>query len=325
VTLRTPEARAYLERLHDLLPARDARRVVREVEALMLDRAEAEAAGGAGGDEAERRALVHLGSPEVLADSLVDAPLVIRMTTRRAFGRWLIVLIAGHLLLSLLLTLAKSDAAAIPGILAPLPRAPWAATVTAVIGIVLLDLGLLLALFAFLGGLRGRSRLPALALGTPACTRAEAVRGLVLLGLLAVLAHPLRDTVFAIRRGDQMVPFLAPDLVALVPWVDVLLGLCALRFVLVLVGRGTGAAALALDALAGLTGIALLLMASTRSEIVRLPEDALGAETAAVLSDLITRAFLVLFVGAALLLTLRVVKRLLRLKQVLAGAVPGRA
>lgn len=315
MTLRTPEARAYLERLRDLLPAREGPRVVREVEALVLDRAEAEMAEGVPGDESERRALLHLGTPEALADSLVDAPLQIGVSTRRAFSRWFIVLVAGHLLLSVLLTMAQSEAAAIPGLLGPLPRHPWWTTVTAVVGIVLTDLGLLLALFAFLGGLRGRARLPALALATPPWTRGVAVRGLVLIALLAVLAHPLRDTVFAIRRGDRLVPFLAPDLVALLPWLDAVLALVALRCVLVLVGRGAGRIALIVDVLAGLVGITLLLLASTRSEIVQLPEDVLGGDAAHVLGDLITRAFLVVFVGAALVLTLRVVKRILRLRQ----------
>jgi hypothetical protein len=325
VTLRTPEARAYLERLRDLLPAREAPRVVREVEALVLDRAEAEMAGGVALDESERRALLHLGSPEALADSLVEAPLQIGVATRKAFGRWFAVLVAVHLLLALLLTIAKSEAAAIPGLLAPLPRHPWWATVSAVVGIVLTDLGLLLALFALLGGLRGRSRLPALALAAAPWTKGVAVRGLVLIALLAVLAHPLRDTVFAVRRGGQLVPFLAPDLLALWPWVDAVLGLCALRCLLVLLGPGAGSesqqkAALVVDVLASLAGITLLILASTRSEVVRLPEDVLGAEPAHVLGDLITRAFLVVFVGAALLLTIRVVKRILRLRQLVASA-----
>ena len=322
MSLKTYEAKAYLERLRDLLPARDAERVVTEVEALVLDRAEVESAGGAGGEEAERRALAHLGTPEALADALVEAPLVINLATRRSFARWFFVLLASHLLLSVLLTMAKSEAAAIPGLLGPLPLHPWVATVTALVGIVLVDLGLLGALFALLGGLRGRTPLPALGLGMPVWSRGEAVRGLILIGLLVVLVHPLRDTVFSVRRGDQLIPFLAPDLVALVPVLDVLLVLWALRCVMVLVGKGSGASALVLDALAGLAGIVLLLLASTRPEIVRFPTDAMGSEVAGMMSDLITRAFLVVFVGAALLLTIRLVKRLIRLKQVLGSKAP---
>jgi hypothetical protein len=298
--------------------------VVTEVEALVLDRAEVESAGGAGGEEAERRALAHLGTPEALADSLVDAPVVIGVATRRAFVRWFAVLTSLHLLLAILLTMAKSEAAAIPGLLGPLPLHPWG-TITAVAGIVLLDLGIMAALFAVFGGLRGRARLPSLGLALPVWSRADALRGLVLIALLALLAGPFRDTVFAIRRDGRLLPFLAPDLVALVPLLYVLLGLWALRSALVLVGRGAGAPALVLDALAGLAGIVLLLLASTRSEIVRLPTDALGTETSHVLNDLITRAFLVVFVLAALLLTLRLVKRLLRLREVLVAGSSARA
>ena len=320
MSLSTPEARAFVERLRDLLPARDAERVVREVESLVLDRAEAEAADGAGGAEAERRALAHLGTPEALADTLVSAPLSIGLSTRRAFARWLVVLVAGPLLLALLLTLAKADAAAVPGLLAPLPLSPWYAALTAVLGQVLLDVGLLLVLFALLGRLRGRQGVPSLQLTAPAWSRADALRGLLLLILLAVVAHPLRDAIFSVRRAGEAHPFLAPDLVALLPWLDVVLGLCALRCALVLAKKADGAAVLVVDALAGLGGVALLLLAATRSEVVRLPSDVLGADTAHVLNDLVTRAFLVVFVVAALLLTVRVVQRLLRLKRALAGA-----
>jgi len=319
VSLTTPEARAFVERLRDLLPPRDADRVVREVEALVLDRAEAEAAAGAGDAEAERRALARLGTPEALADTLASDPLVIGATTRRTFVRWFFVLWAGHFLLSLLLTLAKADAAALPGLLAPLPLRPWHAALTAVMGQALLDVGLLLVLFAVLGRLRGGA-VPSLHLVTPTWTKPEALRGLVLLALLAVVAHPLRDAIFSVRRGADYTPFLAPDLVALVPWLDVVLGLCALRCVLVLTGRADGPLVLVVDALAGLGGIALLLLAATRSEVVRLPPDVLGADTAHVLNDLVTRAFLVVFVVAALLLTVRTVQRLLRLRRSLAGA-----
>ena len=318
MSLRLPESRAWMERLADLLPAREAPRVLREVEALVLDRAESEVEAGQAPDEAERRALARLGSPEALADTLVSAPLTIGLAVRRSYVRWFAVLVACHLLLSVLLTLGKSDAAAIPGLLGPLPTSPWHATLTAVLGQVLLDAGLLGALFVLMGGLRGRTALPVPRLVPPAWTRAEALRGLVLLLLLAVLAHPLRDEVFAVHRGASRFPFLAPDFVALLPWLDVLLGLWSARLVLVLVGRGDGVVALLLDVLAGAAGIAWLLMASTRSEVVRLPQEVLGADAANVLGDLVTRCLLVVFVVAALLLTLRTIQRALRLRRVLA-------
>lgn len=324
MTVSSDEARAYLERLSDLLPAREASRVCAEVESLILDRVEAEReqAGLQAPQqtlEAERRALAHLGSVEALADRLVNAPVSIGASLRRSFLRWLLVLIAGHLLLSLLLTVARSEGAALPGLLFPLPRHPWWATLTSALGVVLIDTGLLFTLFAVLG-LRGReARLPFPALGTT-WTTAQALRGLLLLSLVALLVHPLRDRVFAVRHGDRLLPFLAPDLVALLPWLDAVLAVSALHLALVVAGRGRSPWAAVADAAAGLLSIGLLVAASTRSEIVRLPSDALGAESAQVLGNLITRAFLVVFVGAALLLCMRVVKRLLRAWRLLVGA-----
>lgn len=317
MSLSHPDTRAYLERLRDLLPPRDAARVLADVESLILDRAEAAEAEGVSPAEAERRALAHLGAPERLADTLVDAPLTLGLSTRRAFTRWLLVVAACHLLLSILLTVGHAEGPAIAGLLAPLPTAPWTSTLTAALGVVLLDTGLVFLAFVLLGSRGARAGLPPLRLA-PSWTRPEALRGLLLLALLALLAHPLRDTVFAVRHGGQPHPFLAPDLVALLPWLDVALGLCALRYLLVLAGR-PGAPALAVDALAGVATIVLLVLASTRSEVVRLPSHVLGPETAHVLSDLITRAFLVVFVGAALLLSVRVVKRVVRLRLLLAA------
>lgn len=315
--LATPEARAYLERLRDLLPAREAGRVLSDVEGLILDRAEAAQGEGLLPADAERRALLHLGAPERLADTLVDAPWTVPLSTRRSFVRWLLVLTVGHLLLSVLLTLARAEGPAIPGLLGPLPVAPWTATLTGALGVLLTDVGLLLVLFLTLGARGGGAGLPALRVA-PAWTRADALRGLALVGLLALLAHPLRDTVFAVRHAGVLHPFLAPDLLALLPWADLALGLVGLRYLLVLAGRD-GTPALAADALAAAAGIVLLLLASTRSEVVRLPSVVLGPDTAHVLSDLTTRAFLVVFVGAALLLGVRLVKRLLGLRRALAG------
>lgn len=313
MTLATAEAQAFLERLSDLLPTAEVRRVRAEVEGLILDRAEALVAAGDDPLQAERGAVAHLGTPEALADTLLNAPVTIGIATRRAFTRWLLVLTAGHLLLSILLTVGQAQSAAIPGLLAPLPISPWWATLTAALGTVLLDTGLLFVLFVLLGSRRVTLRLPSLAL-EPGWSRADAARAIVLVGLLLLLAHPFRDSVFSVRHAGGSSPFLAPDLMALLPWIDLVLGLVGLRALAVLVAGGRAALALLTDAAASLAGIVLLVLASTRSEVVRLPPEVLGGDTAAVLNLLITRAFLVIFVGAALLLTVRLVKRLIRLR-----------
>lgn len=312
MTLVTPEARAYLQRLRDLLPERDAQRVVNDVEAMILDRVEADAAPDAAA--AERKALAHLGAPEALADTLAEPAWSVGASVRRSFVRWWAVLAAGHLLLSILLAVGGAEAAALPGLLAPLPRSPWWSTLTGVAGMVTLDAGIVFLLFTLRGAWSRAGGVPALAV-TPVWTRADALRGLVLIGLVALIAHPLRDEIFCVRRGGIATPFLARDLVALLPGLYAVLGLLALRCVLVLRGRPTATFTLAVDALAGLGGVVLLVMAATRSELVRLPADVLGPEAATVLSDLITRGMMIVFVGAALLLAIGVAKRLLAVKR----------
>jgi hypothetical protein len=315
VTLASPEARAYLERLRDLLPAREADRVVAEVEAMILDRVESE-----GPDVqtalAERRALAHLGTPEALADTLGEAPLAVGSSARRSFARWWCVLAASHLLLSIALTLAGSDRAAVAGWIGPLPTSPWWETITAAAGMLVLDAGLLFAIFT-LTGAWGRHG----AIGAPGraqvWTRGQAVRTLLLVGLIFVVAHPLRDEIFAVRRGATSTPFLSGEVLALLPWLDVVLGLIALRCLLVLLGGAERPLTQVVDFAAGLGGVVLLVLGATRSEVVHLPHDVLGPETASVLNLVFSRGLLVLLFAAALILLVSVVRRGWRLKQAL--------
>lgn len=312
MTLATPEARAYLDRLRDLLPAAEAERVVAEVESLILDRVESEGPGVPLAD-AEQRALARLGSPEALADTLGEAPVSVGSSARRAFTRWWCVLGAGHLLLAIALTLGGSESAALPGLLGPLPRGPWWATLSSALGVLLLDVGLLFVLFTLTGswGRPGALAAP----GLPrAWSRPDALRTLVLVALVALLAHPLRDSLFAVRRGATLTPFLSPSVVALLPWLDAVLALVALRALLVLGGRGASALTQGVDLAAGIAGVLALVLAATREEIVHLPADVLGVETAGVLNLVITRGLLVVLLAAALFLSFSVVRRAVRFK-----------
>ncbi len=310
---------SYLEKLGDLLPARESKRVLADVEALILDRVEAEQAKDPGIDatEAERRALAAWDRPEVLADQLVSAPLQVDFATRRSFVRSLAALFAAHLVFSILLTAAGAEGTAIPGLLGPLPTTPWTSTLVAAAGIFFMDVGALAVLFLLLGKGR-RTRLPQLDLGI-AWTRADAVKGIVLVALLAVIFNALLDSIFAIRSGDELRSFLSQDLKELVPYFNIVLGLFAVRYVLTFFGRGGRPEASAVDALACLAACALLVMAVTRAELVRIPEGSLGDFTAKTLTNLTERLLLLVFVTAALLLAVRFVKQALRTWRLMAA------
>ncbi|MHC5012701.1 MAG: hypothetical protein ACYTG6_17435, partial [Planctomycetota bacterium] len=122
----------------------------------------------------------------------------------------------------------------------------------------------------------------------------------------------------AVRDGDRIVGILSPELTALLPFVYVVLGLFAVRQVLFLVSHGEHPAGIAADALASLALAVLFVAAATRGEIVHLPTETLGQAATAVLEDLVTRVFLLVFLVGALMLTVRFVKRLLRLRERLA-------
>ncbi len=320
MTTKAPRKSEYLERLRDLLPYRDGSRIVEEVDGLIEDRIEAEREGGATSeDDAERRALDALGPAEHLAAELVTPPITVDLATRRTFTRLLAITFAVHLLLSIVLTVAGTGGAAIPGLLGPLPREPFAALVTSALSIFLVDTGGLFLVFALLGRGKAPRHLPVPRLRV-ATSRRDAVTALVLLGLVVLILHPFRDHVFAVRDGERMVPILAPDLVSLMPFVDVALGLLAARQLAILLAGAERVTGVLADALASIALAAVLLLAATRGELVRFPEVSLGHRGALLLSDLTTRVLLLVFVGAALFLTVRFVKRCLRLRQILASA-----
>lgn len=310
----------YLEKLRDLLPYRDGRRILDEVDTLIQDRMDAEmAAGGAPVAEAERRALEALGPAERLAEELSVAPAIsIDLATRRTFVRLLATTFVVHLLLSIVLTVAGSSGPAIPGILHPVTTQPLGALISSVLSILLVDTGALFLIFALFGRGKAPPQLPTPRLRS-AASRRHAVLALVLLGLVALILHPFRDQIFAIRDGDHMVGILADPLVALLPFVDVVLGLLALRQVAILVAGGEHPFEVAVDALATLGLAVVLAVAATRPELVRFPEGTLGKSAAASLSELMTRVLLLVFVAGALFLAAHFVKRAFRLRQLIAA------
>lgn len=307
----------FIEQLRDLLPTREAKRILEDVDGLLLDRMEAELQeGDISAEEAEQIAIAALGTPEELATQLTSAPLKIDFTTRRLFVRLLAITFAVHLLLSIVLTVAGGKGPALPGLLGPLSTDSLGGVFTGVLSIALIDTGALFLIFAIFGRGKAPTGLPALRLRT-ATSRRDAALGLVLLGLIWLILHPFRDEVFAIRTGDGMVGFLAPDLVAVLPVFDVALALFAVRQIVILVGWGEHPLGVLADALASLALAVGLVLAATRPDIIRFPDGVLATQTAHALEDLVTRVFLLIFIGAALFLVVRFVKRLLRLRQLL--------
>lgn len=313
----TPTRSDYIEQLRDLLPSREARRILEDVDGLLTDRMEAEQREhGVSAEEAERIAVQALGSPQKLVSQLVSAPLEIDFATRRLFTRMLAITFAVHLLLSIVLTVAGGQGPALPGLLGPLSTSSLGAVFSGVLSLALIDTGALFLVFALIGRGKAPAGLPALRLRT-ATSRRDAMLGLVLLALIALILHPFRNEVFAIRTGDRLVGFLSPDLVEILPVFDLALVLFAIRQIVILCGWGEHPLGVLADALASLALAVGLVLAATRPDLILFPEGALAPETARSLEDLVTRVFLLVFIAAALFLVVRFVKRLLRLRQLL--------
>ena len=309
----------YLHRLEEVLPTQELSRVREDVDALIHDHVAGalDADPALSQDEAEARAIAAMGSPERLAEELgVSSSVSIPLSVRRAFVRALAVLFGGHLLLSIVLTVAGSESAAIPGLLMPLPKGPFLAVLLSVLTIFLIDAGAVLMLFATLGTRSSMPSFPHLRM-RDRWNRRDAWQGLCLVALLTVVFNVLLDPIFSVKEGQNWTPFLSPDLKALVPYVNVALALLAARHVLTLLGKGESAAAIGADALAALAGSVLLAIAAAQGELVNMPAGALGEDAAHVLDSLIERVFLLVFIVAALLLLGRFVRQSLRFVRVI--------
>jgi hypothetical protein len=312
-----PRARVaeYLERLRDVLPARSAASVLTEVSALIEDRVELEGGTDAGG--AVDRALAALGPPERLAAALTGETASGELARRVAYGRLVPLVFAAHLVLALVLTVVGAGTAFVPGIVGALPTDSPVATGFGVLGIFFIDVGLVAVVLALLGRDRVPSLLHRLRLEMPG-TRRDAALSLVLLALVALLVNlpSFRDALFALGTGADRAPILAPEVLALVPFLDVALGLFALRSVLLLRAGGERVASLAVDAAASLAAAGVAVLVMTRAELVRIPSGAgLTEAQARTFADLLLRVgFVVCLVGAVLLVA-RAVRRLLRIRE----------
>ncbi len=309
----------WLDRLREALPPARADEVTAEVEALVDERLAQE--GGAAPDPAAvERALSSLGSPEALAQAIADDAVSVPGATRRAFFRALPVLFGGHLLLSAVLTAVSTSATLLPGLVSSLPMSSVIATALGVVGIFLFDVGLLVVAFAVLG--RERSHWLLLKLRAPvAGSKRDGVLALVLLSLVAAIANVpyLRDGVFSLHSPAGRLGILAPEAVALIPVVDAVLGLFALRALLRLAQGDERVSGLVVDGLAALSGSILSVLVLTRDELVLIPTSAsLSAAQATLFADVIYRIVLVIAFVSAVLLLARFVRRALRIRELLA-------
>lgn len=315
MTTAPRDIRSYLDQLADLLPRKEARRVLPEVESMLLDRVERERERdpALSQAEAERLAVEAWEPPVQMAEDLASTPLTISLATRRTFGRVLFALFSIHLLLSILLTAAGSEGDAVPAILGPLPTDPWFSTVLSVLSLFFLDAGLLLVIFLLLGKGPAR-RLPAFALSSQADQR-EARLGLVLMALLLLIVNLFFAQIFSLRRGGEWLTFLSSDLLDIKVWLSIPLIAMALGYALILWRKRDGVVAASLAAFGALGAAGWCILAATRSELVRLPEKALPEQSADVLGGLLERVFLIALILMAIMMILRFVKQVIRAMQ----------
>ena len=113
-----------------------------------------------------------------------------------------------------------------------------------------------------------------------------------------------------------MSSFLASEIRAIVPWANVVLVLFVLRDIASFLRPGEARAPLALDVAGCLAAACVFVVAASRPEIVRFPQERLGGSTAGLLTSLVTRLFVLILVLGALAAVVRAVRQLRRFLRV---------
>lgn len=315
---RTPTdrlLREYLGRVRSHLPVRSGGDVVRELESSILDRADGIAAteGGSVDREVMQRALAQVGEPETVASSFAPPVQVVRPEHGRLFLVWTAIAFAVHLVLVGVAT--TMDRAIHFGPLAVSPIGPHGivSLAAAVVHALLLDVGLMVCVFATSPWIRRLLRPRVQSFSVDAAPKSAGQRA-VLAVLAALILGVFRDDLFVVVDAGRAHPLFTPWFSAVVPFVLVLLGLAVLVD-LVYLAWGERRSSLAFDAVHGAATLAVMVHLLRGEAILQVPPvaafDPFRAPVNGFLADLGTLVLVTLAVIAAV----KTVRRLVRFSQ----------
>jgi hypothetical protein len=305
----------YLGRVRSHLPLRQGADIVRELESSIRDRVDdlATSERRAPDEAMLRKALSEMGEPEEVAGAYVRRRSLVPPEQFRGFVASTSVVFAVHLAL---VGIATTMGRALE--LGPVAFAPsdgtLVGTAAAVAHALLVDVGLMVLVFAATGGWRGRLSGASRTRRMDTSPRASLSR-VALAALVAALLTAFRDRVFVVVTGNETHPLFTEWFASVVPLVVAVLAVSVVSDVLYL-ALGESRFTLAVDALHGLAALACMLFLLQGGEILALPPIAQFESVHGPVNEFLGQLGTLVVAFLALLFAVKTVRRLLRFAQI---------
>lgn len=305
----------YLGRVRSHLPLRESADIVRELESSIRDRVDDLAATEhRAPDEAMlQKALSEMGEPEEVAGAYVRRRSLVPPEQFRGFMASTAVVFAVHLALVGVATTLGRALEFGPVVVSP-SDGTLLGTAAALAHALLVDVGLMVMVFAGTGGLRRRIAASSQTHRLETTPRA-AVSRIVLAALVAALLTVFRDKVFVVVTGNETHPLFTEWFASAVPLVVAVLVVSVMSDALYL-AFGESRLTLATDALHGLAALACMLFLLQGGEILALPPIPQFEHVHGPVNEFLGRLGTLVVAFLVLIFAVKTVRRLLRFAQI---------
>lgn len=316
VETRSPVLEDYLGRVRSHLPLGRGADIVRELESSIRDRVDdmAAAENRTPDDDLLKRALTEMGEPETVAGAYVRERSLVGPAEFRPFLFYTAIVFAIHLaLLGVATTLGRALQAGPVGISPVAPHGILSMAASAVHAL-LLDVGLMVFVFAAANTLRTRLGAAPKPLRVDVSKRGTATRALLAV-LVAVVLNFFRDRVFVVVVPEGSYPLFTHWFAGVLPLITGVLAFSVVSDVLYLV-FGERRFTVALDALHGVAAIACLLFMLRGDPILSLPGIDQFAYIHGPVNNFLDDLGTLVIVFLAVVFAVKTVRRLIRFAQV---------
>lgn len=275
---------------------RDRADLLLELRSAILDRAE-DIAGGSPTSAAIHEAIQAIGDPAQIAAAYAGERYLIGPRHYRAFLVYTGLVYAIHLAMIVAASVLDSGIEIFPiHIMRVAHPHSFLNLVSVAVQALLMDIGLMVVIFAGLTRGRRAIRSPHLAFRVESSVRVRITRAVLAL-LVLVLLDFLRGHIFVIAVGNRVVPFFTASFLAALPWLNVFLGAVILKEVAFAV-LGEGKGLVLIDAGLSAAGAALMIWFLTRPPFFAFPL-AVSAQTSALFTlNRLVRSILALLLVA---------------------------
>jgi hypothetical protein len=261
-----------------------------------------------------RATLDEVGDPETVAASYAPQSTLVGPDQFRAFLVWTAVAFAVHLALIGVATGTGHALQVGPVAVAPTGDGGIVGFSAAVAHALLLDVGLMVVLFAGAPRVARYLRPFSLSLGVDAAPRTAGGRAVLAILVGSVLWF-FGDRVFVVMNGPEAHPLFTPWFTAMLPLVLGLLALAVVSDVLYVV-LGERRSTLALDACHGAATVATMIHLQCGDTLLRVPPVAAFADTATPINGFLENLSTLVVVAVAAIAAVKTVRRLARCAQV---------